>query len=60
MRKFNSDVNLKAHVGNIKDDMFDVNFFKTFDIVLNALDNLGKEGGMDISPMNMSICWQLS
>jgi ubiquitin-like 1-activating enzyme E1 B len=27
---------------NIKDDKFDVDYFKQFDLVLNALDNLGK------------------
>ena len=33
-------VQVKAHVGNIKDPEFRSDFFKQFDIVFNALDNI--------------------
>lgn len=39
-RSFNPEVKLESTHGNIKDPKFDVAFFKSFDIVLNALDNL--------------------
>ena len=32
---------LEARHANIKDPEFNVQFFKSFDIVFNALDNLG-------------------
>ncbi|KAK4057495.1 E1 ubiquitin-activating protein uba2 [Microbotryomycetes sp. JL221] len=38
--KFNPDVNIKALHRNIKDAEFDVDYFKSFDFVMNALDNL--------------------
>ncbi|KAM0786804.1 hypothetical protein ACM66B_002237 [Microbotryomycetes sp. NB124-2] len=38
--KFNPDVNIKALHRNIKDADFDVDYFKSFDFVMNALDNL--------------------
>ncbi|CAK8988005.1 SUMO-activating enzyme subunit 2 (Ubiquitin-like 1-activating enzyme E1B) (Ubiquitin-like modifier-activating enzyme 2) [Durusdinium trenchii] len=37
---FNPDVNIKAFLGNIKADEFGIQYFQTFDIVLNALDNV--------------------
>ncbi|KAG9016686.1 E1 ubiquitin-activating protein uba2 [Tulasnella sp. 427] len=39
---FNPSCKITPIHGNIKEDQFDVNWFKSFDIVLNALDNLGK------------------
>ena len=39
--RFNPDCKITAHHGNIKDPKFDGKFFKQFDLVLNALDNLG-------------------
>lgn len=39
--KFNPNVNMTALHRNIKDDEFNVDFFKHFDFVINALDNLG-------------------
>jgi ubiquitin-like 1-activating enzyme E1 B len=38
--KFNPTANITAHHGNIKDEQFGVEYFKTFDLVMNALDNL--------------------
>src|SRR5690349_15053735 len=38
--KFRPDAILKAYHANIKDAQFNVNWFSTFDIVFNALDNL--------------------
>lgn len=38
--KFNKKATIIAHHDNIKNDKFDLNFFKKFDIVLNALDNV--------------------
>ncbi|CAI2179613.1 4784_t:CDS:10 [Funneliformis geosporum] len=37
---FNPDMNIIAHHANIKDSQFNVEWFKSFDIVMNALDNL--------------------
>ena len=37
---FNTDVDITAHYGNIKDGKFNINYFKSFSIVLNALDNV--------------------
>jgi ubiquitin-like 1-activating enzyme E1 B len=34
------DVSIKSHVGNIKDPKFRSDFFKQFDIIFNALDNI--------------------
>jgi len=39
--EFNPNVNIKAHHANIKDPQFNIKWFKSFDIVMNALDNLG-------------------
>jgi len=39
-QKFNPSVKLEAHHANIKDPQFNVDWFKTFAIVFNALDNL--------------------
>ncbi|THH14856.1 hypothetical protein EW146_g5545 [Bondarzewia mesenterica] len=39
-RKFNPNVHIDPIHGNIKDPQFDLHWFKQFDIVLNALDNL--------------------
>ncbi|KAK7204498.1 SMT3/SUMO-activating complex, catalytic component UBA2 [Myxozyma melibiosi] len=38
--KFNPEVNLVAYHANIKDPQFSVSWFKSFDLVMNALDNL--------------------
>ena len=38
---FNPNVHISPIHGNIKEPQFDVEWFKSFDIVLNALDNLG-------------------
>jgi len=36
-------LDLKAHFGNIKDtQLFPASFFSRFDVVLNALDNVGE------------------
>lgn len=37
---FNPNVNIKAFHGNIKESRFGMSYFKKFDIVMNALDNL--------------------
>jgi ubiquitin-like 1-activating enzyme E1 B len=37
---FNPDVRIIAHHDNVKDDKFDVDFFRGFNVVFNALDNL--------------------
>ena len=39
--QFNPHVKLEAIHGNIKDAQYDVAFYRSFDIVLNALDNVG-------------------
>ncbi len=38
--KFNPNVKLEAHHANIKDPQFNTDWFKTFTLVFNALDNL--------------------
>lgn len=38
---FNPNVHIVPIHGNIKDMQFDLAWFRGFDIVLNALDNLG-------------------
>jgi molybdopterin/thiamine biosynthesis adenylyltransferase len=38
--KFNPNVKIEAYHDNIKDSQFNVAWFKTFNIVFNALDNL--------------------
>jgi ubiquitin-like 1-activating enzyme E1 B len=38
---FNPNVHITPIHGNIKDTQFDLTWFQGFDIVLNALDNLG-------------------
>ncbi|KAK8193286.1 hypothetical protein HDK77DRAFT_189165 [Phyllosticta capitalensis] len=38
--KFNPKVNIEAHHANIKDPEFNVDWFKSFTVVFNALDNL--------------------
>lgn len=38
---FNPNVHITPIHGNIKDTQFDLAWFGSFDIVLNALDNLG-------------------
>lgn len=39
-QRFNPHVSLQAHHANIKDSQFDIDWFKTFALVFNALDNL--------------------
>lgn len=38
--QFNPDVRIEAHHANIKDDQFDVEWYRSFNLVFNALDNL--------------------
>ncbi|KAF2145696.1 uncharacterized protein K452DRAFT_220602 [Aplosporella prunicola CBS 121167] len=38
--KFNPHVNIEAHHANIKDPQFNIDWFQSFAIVFNALDNL--------------------
>jgi molybdopterin/thiamine biosynthesis adenylyltransferase len=38
---FNPNVHITPIHGNVKDTQFDLTWFQCFDIVLNALDNLG-------------------
>ena len=38
--KFRPDARIVAHHGNVKDSSFDVTFVRSFDVVLNGLDNL--------------------
>lgn len=38
--KFNPHVKLEAHHANIKDSQFNIDWFQSFSIVFNALDNL--------------------
>ena len=47
---FNPSVHITPIHGNIKDTQFDLAWFKGFDIVLNALDNLG-------APYVCSVLW---
>jgi len=39
-KKYNPDVNIIAHFGNVKDAQFGVSYVKGFDLVMNALDNI--------------------
>lgn len=39
-RKFNPNVKLEAHHANIKDPHFNLDWFKGFNLVFNALDNV--------------------
>jgi ubiquitin-like 1-activating enzyme E1 B len=39
--RFNPTANIIAHHANIKSSEFGPSFFSKFDLVLNALDNLG-------------------
>ncbi|KAL8908726.1 MAG: hypothetical protein Q9171_005339 [Xanthocarpia ochracea] len=38
--KFNPHVKLKAHHANIKDPQFNIDWFSSFEVVFNALDNI--------------------
>jgi len=38
--RFRPDAKIVAHFDNVKSAPFDVSFFRTFDVVLNGLDNL--------------------
>ena len=40
-KRFRPDARLHAIHGNIKDKKFDEKWFSSFDIVFNALDNIG-------------------
>ena len=40
VKLFNPDCKVIPHHGNIKDEAFNINYFKKFDCVLNALDNI--------------------
>lgn len=39
-QRFNPNVNIIAHHGNIKDSQFNIEWFRSFNIVFNALDNI--------------------
>jgi ubiquitin-like 1-activating enzyme E1 B len=39
--RFNPDVKIVAHHGNIKNSEFGPDYFRQFTLVINALDNLG-------------------
>ena len=39
-KAFNPDVKITAHYGNVKDPQFGISYIQTFQIVLNALDNI--------------------
>lgn len=43
LNRFNSDVDVKAHHGNIKDKQFGFSYMQQFDVVFNALDNVGTD-----------------
>jgi ubiquitin-like 1-activating enzyme E1 B len=47
---FNPNVQLIPVHGNIKEPQYDIPWFQTFDIVLNALDNLGELQPFYLSP----------
>lgn len=51
---FNPHVKIQPIHGNIKEPQFDVAWFQQFEIVLNALDNVGKY----ILP-NTDAIWQM-
>jgi ubiquitin-like 1-activating enzyme E1 B len=38
--RFNPDVKITPHYGNVKDNKFGISYISTFNIVLNALDNV--------------------
>ncbi|RKP05789.1 hypothetical protein THASP1DRAFT_19331 [Thamnocephalis sphaerospora] len=40
--RFHPAAEIQSHHANIKDERFDVDWFRGFDLVTNALDNLGK------------------
>lgn len=40
VKRFNPDLKITAHHGNIKDPKFGISYFATFNVVLNALDNV--------------------
>lgn len=40
--RFNPNVKINALHGNIKEPQYDVDWFKSFDLVVNALDNIGQ------------------
>ena len=47
---FNPNVRIHPIHGNIKEPQFDVSWFRGFDLVLNALDNLGDERSSATTP----------
>ncbi|CAG8664916.1 2864_t:CDS:2 [Racocetra fulgida] len=50
--KFNPNANIVAHHANIKDPRFSIEWFKSFDIVMNALDNLEEELDKELNDEN--------
>lgn len=40
VKRFRPAANIKADQGNVKEPQYDVDFFKSFDLVMNGLDNL--------------------
>ena len=39
VKEFDSSITIKGHLGNIKSNEFNIDYFNKFDIILNALDN---------------------
>ena len=52
---FNPNVKIFPIHANIKEPQYDVDWFKQFDIVLNALDNLGTPLSLSLFPYRHSI-----
>lgn len=52
---FNPNVELTPVHGNIKEPQYDIPWFQTFDIVLNALDNLGGPWSFYLSSHRLTI-----
>lgn len=48
--QFNPEANVISYHANIKEKRFDVEWFKSFTIVVNALDNIGEMDGREIGP----------
>ncbi len=53
---FNPDVNIKAHHGNIKDSKFGIEYFKTFSLIMNALDNVDARKHVNRLCLSSNIC----
>lgn len=40
--RFNPAISIKAVHGNVKEPQYDIDWYKEFDLVINALDNIGE------------------